>query len=116
MVLLHVVAPAEFGGLERVVHGLGCGLHDAGHDVHVAAVLAGPQADDAFLAPLSEAGGPTHPVSLPPPGDPRGRAAPWAFPCIAPPSVGSVGSATRKGRTCCSRPCRSFPTCRSSSP
>src|SRR5438445_10839110 len=65
MVILHIVAPAEFGGLERVVHGLGCGLRDAGHDVHVAAVLAGPQTDYAFLAPLSEAGVHTHPLSVP---------------------------------------------------
>src|SRR6266516_2717552 len=65
MVILHIVAPAEFGGLERVVHGLGCGLRDAGHDVHVAAVVAGPQEEDAFLTPLAEAGVQTHPLSVP---------------------------------------------------
>ncbi len=60
MVLLHVVAPAEVGGLERVVQTLARGLSSAGHDVHVAAVLAGPAADDGFLASLAEAGVATH--------------------------------------------------------
>jgi glycosyltransferase involved in cell wall biosynthesis len=66
VVLLHVVAPADVGGLERVVQTLARGLASAGHDVHVAAVVAGrgagagAGADHGFLASLAEAGVGTH--------------------------------------------------------
>lgn len=66
MVILHVVAPADVGGIERVVQGLAREQHAAGHDVHVAVVFTGPRADDAFLAPLRQAGVVTHPLA---PGD-----------------------------------------------
>ena len=33
MVIVHVVAPAEFGGLERVVQMLASGLRGLGHEV-----------------------------------------------------------------------------------
>src|SRR2546428_813799 len=57
MVILHVVAPGAFGGLERVVQGLVRGLHGLGHDVHVTAVATEPGTDPhAFLAPLSDVG------------------------------------------------------------
>jgi glycosyltransferase involved in cell wall biosynthesis len=62
MVIMHVVAPAEFGGLERVVQMLGAGLQGLGHEVHVVAVVADPAAAESFFAPLSGAGIQTHHV------------------------------------------------------
>lgn len=62
MVILQIVAPGAFGGLERVVQLLGAGLVRLGHDVHVVAV-AGPAeagANEGFLAPLAAAGVRTH--------------------------------------------------------
>jgi len=56
VVILHVVAPAEFGGLERVVTMLAGGMRGLGHDVHVAAIVEGPRAARTFLAPLAAAG------------------------------------------------------------
>ena len=65
MVILHIVAPAEVGGLERVVHGLACGLRGAGHELHVAAVLTGPGLNPSFLTPLAAADVQTHPLVVP---------------------------------------------------
>src|SRR5437867_5289137 len=65
MVILHIVAPAEFGGLERVLHGLACGLRRAGHEVHVAGVLTGPGPSPSFLTPLAAADVQTHPLVVP---------------------------------------------------
>jgi glycosyltransferase involved in cell wall biosynthesis len=62
MVILHLVAPSPFGGLERVVQMLGSGLRAAGHEVHVAGIVAEAAAADAFFAPLSAAAVRTHPV------------------------------------------------------
>jgi glycosyltransferase involved in cell wall biosynthesis len=56
MVILHVTAPGEFGGLESVVTILAGGMRRVGHDVHVAAVVEGPGAARPFLASLSAAG------------------------------------------------------------
>jgi glycosyltransferase involved in cell wall biosynthesis len=58
MRLLHVVAPASVGGLERVVQTLAIAQQDRGDDVQVAALFAGsPGADaDHFSAPLRAAG------------------------------------------------------------
>ena len=56
MVIMHVVAPAEFGGLERIVHMLGSGLHRLGHEVHVASVSDDATLAEPFRASLSEAG------------------------------------------------------------
>src|SRR5687768_3727653 len=53
MVVLHVLAPAPFGGLERVVEGLTRGLAEQGDDVHVAVVLQ--PADDAASHPFVSA-------------------------------------------------------------
>ena len=39
MLILHVAAPSDVGGLERVVQGLAREQRRAGHDVHVAAIL-----------------------------------------------------------------------------
>lgn len=63
MVILHVVAPSDVGGLERVVQGLAREQHAAGHEVHVAAVFTGTRTDDAFLVPLRQAGVVTHPLA-----------------------------------------------------
>jgi len=61
-VILHLVAPGAFGGLERVVQILGSGLRASGHEVHVAGIVGEATAADAFFAPLSAAGVQTHPV------------------------------------------------------
>lgn len=54
--ILHVTAPGEVGGLERVVQGLATGHHRAGHRVRVA-VFVEPNRDiRAFLEPLERAG------------------------------------------------------------
>src|SRR6267378_2082933 len=65
MVIAHVVAPAEFGGLERVVQLLGRGLRGRGHEVHVVAVAADSRRIAPFLAPLQDAGVQTHAIVLP---------------------------------------------------
>lgn len=62
MLILHIVAPCDVGGLERVVQGLACEQRQSGHDVHVAVVLTGQDADHPFFAPLTEAGVETHTV------------------------------------------------------
>jgi len=61
---LHLVAPAACGGLERVVQLLATGLAGAGHEVHVACVSLPGDASglESFVAPLSAAGIPTHPI------------------------------------------------------
>jgi hypothetical protein len=51
--ILHVVAPAAVGGLERVVQMLATGLAGSDHEVHVACVSADAEASEAFLAPLT---------------------------------------------------------------
>ncbi len=65
MIVLQVVAPGEFGGLESVTQALAQGLHGAGHDVHVAAVLDRLADRHPFLTPLAESGIATHPLELP---------------------------------------------------
>jgi glycosyltransferase involved in cell wall biosynthesis len=59
---MHVVAPAAFGGLERVVQLLVPGLADAGHEVHVACVTSDAASIEPFVAPLSAVGIRTHPI------------------------------------------------------
>ena len=49
MKVLQVAAPAEAGGLERVVESLAVGLHQRGHDVSVATLLLGRSADHPFV-------------------------------------------------------------------
>ena len=75
MVILHVVAPAEFGGLERVVQILGTGLRGLGHDVHVACVVSDPTTAESFLTPLAEAGVHTDQIVMPSRAYARERAA-----------------------------------------
>lgn len=65
MVIVHLVAPAEFGGLERVVQILGQGLQGRGHEVHVVAVGSEPKALEPFLSPLADAGVQTHALAMP---------------------------------------------------
>lgn len=48
--ILHVLAPAPFGGLERVVQSLARGQRNAGNRVEVAAVGAGPEDVEPFLS------------------------------------------------------------------
>ena len=64
MVIMHVVAPCEFGGLERVVQMLGAGFGSLGHEVHVVSVVTESGAAQAFHGPLSEAGVATHEIVL----------------------------------------------------
>lgn len=75
MVIVHVVAPAEFGGLERVVQMLGPGLRGLGHTVHVVAVVAAGETAQPFFEPLADAGVVTRTVTVPRRGYRRERAA-----------------------------------------
>src|SRR5207247_4416494 len=56
MVVLQVVAPADFGGLERVAHALAHVRHWLGQDVHVAIVRDVAAERHPFLTPLSDCG------------------------------------------------------------
>ncbi|MGH7577663.1 MAG: glycosyltransferase [Longimicrobiales bacterium] len=62
--ILHIVAPAEVGGVERVVKALVSGHSDAGHDVHVAAVVSSVDPDHAFLASLRGTGATAHVLAV----------------------------------------------------
>jgi glycosyltransferase involved in cell wall biosynthesis len=66
VILAHVTAPGEFGGLERVVAALAKGQRAGGHDVHVAVVLdPGRGADHPLVAELREGGVATHILTPP---------------------------------------------------
>jgi len=65
MVVLHVVAPGQFGGLERVVQLLAREQTRAGDEVHVAAVLDRATPDHPLLAALAAGGVTAHPIILP---------------------------------------------------
>lgn len=58
MVILHLLAPAQVGGLERVVHSLAIGQQRHGHQVTVAAILEAEGDADSFFRPLERAGVP----------------------------------------------------------
>lgn len=62
--ILHLTAPARFGGLERVVTALARGHESMGHEVNVAAILAPQERDHPFLRALG--GVPMHPLFLHP--------------------------------------------------
>jgi len=65
VIVVHLVAPGEFGGLERVVQLLGRGLRGLGHEVHVVAVVVDARGIEPFLAPLQDAGVHTHTIVVP---------------------------------------------------
>src|SRR5688500_15187958 len=55
--ILHVLAPAAFGGLEQVVRALAAGQRDRGHDVRVLAIVdEGREDDHPLVAELRTAG------------------------------------------------------------
>lgn len=61
--ILHVTAPARYGGLEQVVRALATGHRQRGHDVAVAAVLEPPDAaSHPFVEALQRAGVEVAPV------------------------------------------------------
>ena len=62
--VLHVTAPCDVGGLERVLEALTTGLARRGHELHVAAVLDRQQSAPPFLRSMSEAGVRVHRISL----------------------------------------------------
>lgn len=66
MIVMHVVAPARFGGIESVIRALASGHARRGHDVHVVCVLA-PDEPPAhpFVEGLTAAGIRTHVLRLP---------------------------------------------------
>ena len=64
MVVLHVVAPAAVGGLERVVHALAAGHRSRGHETHVAAVTDDATVQRAFLDPLAADGVVVHRLAV----------------------------------------------------
>ncbi len=66
MVILHVVAPAEVGGLERVVQALAIGHREKGHDVRIVVVLDEDGLGHPFLAPLRRTGVQVFPLPLAP--------------------------------------------------
>ena len=75
MKIMHVLAPAHAGGLERVVHALAIGQHARGHSV-VAVPLTDVWSDDhSFATPLTRAGVNVRPLILPPRAYLRERAA-----------------------------------------
>jgi glycosyltransferase involved in cell wall biosynthesis len=65
MRVLHVLAPGEVGGLERVVQMLTTGLGARGHDMHVAAVVDRSYEHPLFGA-LRAGGVGVHPIAVPP--------------------------------------------------
>lgn len=65
MVILHVAAPTDIGGLESVVIGLAAGHRGAGHQVHVAAVLDSAGSAGAFQSTLRDAGVAVHAIQVP---------------------------------------------------
>ncbi|PYP94632.1 MAG: hypothetical protein DMD38_15250 [Gemmatimonadetes bacterium] len=62
--VLHVVAPAEFGGLEAVVQALAIGSCNSSVEARVAAVIPWGRADHPFLAPLTAAGVEVFPIAV----------------------------------------------------
>jgi len=75
MLILHVVAPRDVGGLERVVQLLAQGQVRSGEEVHLAAVLEEGDANHPLIDALAAEGVTTHPIILPRRGYWRERAA-----------------------------------------
>jgi L-malate glycosyltransferase len=76
MVVLHVLAPAPVGGLERVVQALALGLQRQDVEVHVAPVFseALPRGGHPFLEPMLDSAVHVHPIQVPARGYLRERA------------------------------------------
>ncbi|HEU4456910.1 MAG TPA: glycosyltransferase [Longimicrobium sp.] len=65
LTIVHVCAPAPFGGLERVVRALAAGQAERGHRVHVVAIVdAGTGDAHPFVAALRGDGVAVHPVEV----------------------------------------------------
>jgi len=73
--IVHLLAPAPFGGLESVVRALARGQLERGDRVHVMTVLSPPGDDHPFVESLSEAGVPVIAQVIPGRGYRRERAA-----------------------------------------
>ncbi len=65
MKIMHVLAPAHAGGLERVVHALAIGHRQAGHDVSALAVVEAWNDDHPFAGPLRREQIAVQPLVLP---------------------------------------------------
>jgi len=65
MKVVHVLAPATFGGLERVVHALATGQQRRGHDVHVVVLLEPHVAQPLISAQLESSHVPVLSIALP---------------------------------------------------
>lgn len=63
--VVHLSAPAEVGGLERVVQGLSIGMSERGHEVLAVAVVEPGTEVDPFLGPMAERGVSTLALELP---------------------------------------------------
>lgn len=62
--VVHLLAPAEVGGLERVVEGLAAGQRRAGHRVSVIAISHVPEPPHAFIETLTARGVEVHVLSV----------------------------------------------------
>ncbi|HMA24319.1 MAG TPA: glycosyltransferase [Gemmatimonadaceae bacterium] len=65
MKVVHVLAPATFGGLERVVHALATGQQRRGHDVHVILLLESGVAEPLIAEQLRDGAVPVISIVLP---------------------------------------------------
>src|SRR2546421_7209369 len=65
MRVLHIVAPGESGGVERVIQRLTRAQASAGQEAHVALVLEPASAGHALVAALAEGGVTPHPIAIP---------------------------------------------------
>src|SRR5687767_13117470 len=64
--VLHVLAPARYGGLERVVASLAAGQADAGLDSRVLAIVEPGETDHPFLDGMQRGGIPADALVVPP--------------------------------------------------
>lgn len=62
MRIVHLLAPAPYGGLERVVEMLASGQRAAGHDVHVVVSISADPAEHPFVATLRQRQIPVHEI------------------------------------------------------
>jgi glycosyltransferase involved in cell wall biosynthesis len=65
MVILHIIAPGDVGGAERVVQTLAGGHREQGHRVAVVAVMDEERPDHPFLTPLRDLDVEVHSVIVP---------------------------------------------------